>query len=81
MFHVKQINLCYANTTKGKRQNAAGGKTMTYKIITENGRIIADNLSEKAADKFWERLNGIWTDYDDNDKEYYIYIEEGEKTL
>ena len=48
---------------------------MTYKIITENGMVIAENLTEKAAEKFWERLNGIWTDYDDNDKEHYIYIE------
>jgi hypothetical protein len=49
--------------------------TMTYKIITENGMVIAENLAEKAAEKFWDRLNGIWIDYDDNDKEYYIYIE------
>lgn len=49
---------------------------MMYKIVTETGKVIKSNLEEKQANKIWEMLNGIWTDYDDNDKEYRIYIEE-----
>ena len=49
---------------------------MKHRIVTETGRVIKDNLTEREAEKFWEMFDGIWTDYDDNDREYYIYIEE-----
>lgn len=48
---------------------------MKFRVVTETGREIKQFETEKEAEKFWDRLNGIWTDYDDNDKEYYIYVE------
>lgn len=47
-----------------------------FRIVTETGRVIKECETERQAENFWENFNGVWTDYDDNDKEYYIYIEE-----
>ena len=47
-----------------------------FKIVTDTGRVIKVCETERQADNFWESLNGVWTDYDDNNKEYNIYIEE-----
>jgi len=49
---------------------------MLYRIVTETGREIKSNLTKRGAENFWDAFNGVWTDYDDNDKEYYMYIEE-----
>lgn len=49
---------------------------MKYRIITEAGKEIKRFVTEQEAEKFWDMMNGIYVDYDDNDKEYYIYIEE-----
>lgn len=49
---------------------------MRYRVITEDGREIKKFETERQAEKFWDNLNGVWTDYDNDDKEYYIYIEE-----
>lgn len=47
---------------------------MKYAIITENGYQVKKFETERQAERFWDALNGIWTDDDGN--EYYIYIEE-----
>ena len=47
-----------------------------YRIVTEHGKEIKRFDTEKAAEKFWNALNGIWTDYDNDDKEYRVYIDE-----
>lgn len=48
--------------------------TMKYAIVTETGKEIKIFDTERAAERFWDSLNGIWTDYDNNDAEYNIYI-------
>ena len=47
-----------------------------YRVVTENGKEIARFETERQAENYWESFNGVWTDYDDNDKEYHIYVEE-----
>lgn len=47
-----------------------------YRVITENGKEIKRFNTAKEAYLYWERFDGIYTDYEDNDAEYYIYVEE-----
>lgn len=48
---------------------------MMYRVVTETGKEIKRFKTEREAENFWNRFNGVWTDYDDNDREYYIYVE------
>lgn len=47
---------------------------MKYRVITENGREIKRFDTERQAESYWDRMNGIITDDDGNEE--YIYIEE-----
>lgn len=44
-----------------------------FRVITENGKVIKDELNERGANSIWEDFNGI---YEDESGEYRIYIEE-----
>ena len=48
-----------------------------FRVVTENGKVIKDELNEKGANSLWNMYNGIYEDEDeDESREYRIYIEE-----
>lgn len=47
---------------------------MNYRVITEDGREIKRFATEQEAERYWDRMNGIYID--ENDNEFYIYVEQ-----
>lgn len=47
---------------------------MKFAVVTEDGKEIKRCDTERAAERFWDSLNGVWED--DNGEERYIYVEE-----